>query len=246
VRYLTFKKKDVIFKRNLKQITTDLYSMVQAIEVKNEFLATIITTDNWILTKVLLQNCHYQFYVDDSLVVVSDREFLLFIPSFSVVQFLISPGMSFTFGYSSPLPGLASHPLVATGVKLKAVVESGFKPELLKNAKVISVTRCSKPSALGLAAKKLIDSSLLASISLGMVAHRLNTSPEVLSRTFRRDFGLTPIEYRSRVRINSAINLLVNGANILETAFDVGFNDLSRFYKQFQKITALSPGKYKL
>ena len=209
--------------------------MVQAIEVKNEFLATIITTDNWILTKVLLQNCHYQFYVDDSLVVVSDREFLLFIPSFSVVQFLISPGMSFTFGYSSPLPGLASHPLVATGVKLKAVVESGFKPELLKNAKVISVTRCSKPSALGLAAN-----------SLGMVAHRLNTSPEVLSRTFRRDFGLTPIEYRSRVRINSAINLLVNGANILETAFDVGFNDLSRFYKQFQKITALSPGKYKL
>lgn len=61
----------------------------------------------------------------------------------------------------------------------------------------------------------------------------------------KKDFGITPVEYRSRLRISSAIEHLVYGTTILETSFSVGFNDLSRFYKQFKKITLLSPGKYK-
>src|SRR5262245_32172787 len=62
---------------------------------------------------------------------------------------------------------------------------------------------------------------------------------------FKADFGLTPLDYQHRLRVSEAVNRLSRGEGILDTGYDVGFADTSRFYKNFRKITGTSPGKCK-
>jgi AraC-like DNA-binding protein len=45
-----------------------------------------------------------------------------------------------------------------------------------------------------------------------------------------------------QLRLADAPLKLANGEDIINVSQDVGYNDLSRFYKQFQKNTKTSPG----
>ena len=53
---------------------------------------------------------------------------------------------------------------------------------------------------------------------------------------------MTPLEYVHRLRLNDAYKLLSKGERIVDVSLDVGYNDLSRFYKQFRKHTRVPPG----
>ena len=98
-------------------------------------------------------------------------------------------------------------------------------------------------SPLSQKAKRFIAEHFTTSVLIGEVARTLGVSHAHLSRQFKADFGLTPVDYQHRVRVSEAINRLSRGEEILETGYDVGFADTSRFYKNFRKITGTSPGK---
>jgi AraC-like DNA-binding protein len=99
-----------------------------------------------------------------------------------------------------------------------------------------------KPSLLSLKAKRLIDANYLAYPSIARVAARLKVTHEHLSRQFKRDFQLSPSNYLRLLRVADAPLRLARGEEIINVSQDVGYNDLSRFYKQFRKTTNTSPG----
>ncbi|MGH9908785.1 MAG: helix-turn-helix domain-containing protein, partial [Pyrinomonadaceae bacterium] len=58
----------------------------------------------------------------------------------------------------------------------------------------------------------------------------------------KRDFEMSPNAYLRQLRVADVPLLLARGEEIVNVSLDVGYNDLSRFYKQFRKTTKTSPG----
>jgi AraC-like DNA-binding protein len=99
-----------------------------------------------------------------------------------------------------------------------------------------------KPSLLSIRAKKLIDENYMIHPSISALAARIGVTHAHLARQFKRDFGLTPSAYCNQLRIAAATFRLARGEEIIDISQDVGYNDLSRFYKQFRKNTTKTPG----
>lgn len=63
---------------------------------------------------------------------------------------------------------------------------------------------------------------------------------------FRKQVGLSTVEYISHFRIDTACRELIGTKkSVLEIAFDCGFRNVSNFNRQFRKITGCSPSKYR-
>ena len=101
-------------------------------------------------------------------------------------------------------------------------------------------------SPLSRNAKGLIASNYRADVAIAKIAVKLGVSHAHLSRQFKRDYGITPIDYRHRLRVSEAMSRLSRGDEILDVGYDVGFNDTKRFYEDFRKVTGTSPGKCRL
>ncbi len=64
-------------------------------------------------------------------------------------------------------------------------------------------------------------------------------------RVFKREFGLTPVEYIIRERLGEAKRLLRQPLNVADVCLRAGFNNLSHFQALFKKHEGLTPGAYK-
>ncbi len=60
-------------------------------------------------------------------------------------------------------------------------------------------------------------------------------------RIFKNLYGITPLEYLNRLRLEAAKKLLCGGSSVCETAYAVGFSDPLYFSKFFRKHTGLPP-----
>lgn len=104
---------------------------------------------------------------------------------------------------------------------------------------------CPQPTALSRKVKQALDESFMENIKLSDLAARLNVSPTVMGRYFKRSYGLSPLAYRNHMRVMSASLDLIAGSEIIESFQSVGFEDLSQFYKQFKRVTKATPGEYR-
>ena len=95
-------------------------------------------------------------------------------------------------------------------------------------------------------AKAAITQTYDGGPSISEIARKLRVSHAHLTRQFKRDFGLTPVDYRNRLRVIEAMGRLSKGEKILDVGHEVGFNDTSRFYDDFRRVTGTSPGKCRL
>lgn len=107
------------------------------------------------------------------------------------------------------------------------------------------IGRAGAPAPLAARAKAIIDAEYTSLLEIGRIAARLRTPPAVLSRTFKGAFGLPPVRYRHHVRIMDALMQFADGAVPAAVFQDVGFDDLSRFYKVFRKVACTAPGAYR-
>jgi AraC-like DNA-binding protein len=99
-------------------------------------------------------------------------------------------------------------------------------------------------SALTKRVKKLIDGSFQNESRLSEIAKSLRTNPAYMSRVVKRESGISPNAYRAQMRITHAALCLLQQRAITDVYQDVGYADLSRFYKQFRKVTTASPAMY--
>ncbi|CAN5853737.1 hypothetical protein BH20ACI4_BH20ACI4_32380 [soil metagenome] len=119
-------------------------------------------------------------------------------------------------------------------IQIVEILESG------KNAQFIEA--CPDVSLISLKTKRLIDENYQIFPSIARIAAHLKVSHSHLTRQFKKDYGIAPNAYLHKIRIADASLRLTQGEKIIEVSGDVGYNDLSRFYKQFRKSTTKSPG----
>lgn len=118
-----------------------------------------------------------------------------------------------------------------------------FAALLIKPLPFVSMEGETPVSPLSRKAKSLIASNYRTDVAIADIADELGVSHAHLSRQFKRDYGLTPVGYRNRLRVSEAMGRLSQGEKILDVGYDVGFNDTTRFYEDFRKVTGTSPGK---
>jgi AraC-like DNA-binding protein len=83
-------------------------------------------------------------------------------------------------------------------------------------------------------------------VSRWQLAEAVNASPDYVGRLFRRELGISPVEYVNRYRVHRACELLVKtGGSMKEIAAEVGIPDHAYFTRVFRKITGTTPQKYR-
>ncbi|MGN6551686.1 MAG: helix-turn-helix domain-containing protein [Pararhizobium sp.] len=72
-------------------------------------------------------------------------------------------------------------------------------------------------------------------------------TPSAFSRSFRRHTGFPLVQYVNRLRINLACQLLMSDVTtpITEICFEVGFNNLSNFNRQFLAQKGMPPSRFR-
>ncbi|MCB0384723.1 MAG: helix-turn-helix transcriptional regulator, partial [Bdellovibrionales bacterium] len=82
-------------------------------------------------------------------------------------------------------------------------------------------------------------------MSVAEVAKKLNVSHSFMTRAFKKAYGLTPVTYRTKLRIfESTKLLLLGGFDVTSAGHQVGFTDTARFNKQFRHLMNTVPSKY--
>ncbi|MCP5519985.1 MAG: helix-turn-helix transcriptional regulator [Verrucomicrobiales bacterium] len=78
------------------------------------------------------------------------------------------------------------------------------------------------------------------------VAHRCHLAPAYLSRLFRRFTDETPLQYLTRLKMDHAAELLLQGDHSVKwTAAAVGFQDPYHFSRVFKRVHGVAPGQFR-
>jgi two-component system response regulator YesN len=95
-------------------------------------------------------------------------------------------------------------------------------------------------------AKKIIEKNFAGDISLEQVAKHVHLSPAYLSELFKKETGMSFIDYKTIIRIEHAKKLLETPAmNISEISGKVGYSDPKYFSKLFKRITGKTIYEYR-
>lgn len=90
--------------------------------------------------------------------------------------------------------------------------------------------------------KDCLESCYAENLSLEKLAGIANLSPFHLIRVFRKEVGLPPHAYQTRLRLNHPKALLAQAATIGEAALSAGFFDQSHLTKHFRRVFGYPPG----
>lgn len=210
---------------------------------------TVITCVAWLLELYNLSAGELGFMSGGEFIRPGSKAFGVLYPPFSITvpTFKNVTGRLFGLADTKPLRAEYTGDSIVFDLMDEERPTSTFEAfELLKhgtNHQLVPLNP--KPSLLTLKTKRLIDNAYLEHLSIANIARHLGVTPEHVSRQFKRDFGLSPSAYLHKLRVADAPLRLARGEEILSVSHDVGYNDLSRFYKQFRKTTATSPGACK-
>ena len=91
-----------------------------------------------------------------------------------------------------------------------------------------------------------IEAHYAEPLTLPLVAKAAGLSVSRLAHVFKAHVGMSVTAYLNMVRVNSARDYLTNSSmRVSETAFQVGFGNLSHFNHVFRQATGLSPTQYR-
>ncbi len=97
-----------------------------------------------------------------------------------------------------------------------------------------------------LVAKAAIHARCAERIGLPELARAAGMSAEHLIRLFRKDEGITPIQYLWRYRVNQGTSLLRStGLSVGEVAAQCGFQTSYHFARMVKQLTGLTPTEYR-
>jgi AraC family cel operon transcriptional repressor len=80
----------------------------------------------------------------------------------------------------------------------------------------------------------------------GFLREKTGKTKEYICRSFRKYFNTTPSAYINTLRLNYVANMLLHSdRQILDLAYEAGFENISYFYQKFKQTFHLSPHKFR-
>jgi AraC-like DNA-binding protein len=188
-------------------------------------------------------------YLRGATQIPAGRRFALFLPPFAIVQALLERCEVDSVAWVFLPPADAALPpgpaLFATRDDWQPHSAANALDRLRTIGTATDVGRAHNPPPIAAKAKEIIDCEYETTLEIGALAAGFQVAPAVLSRAFKKGFGVPPVRYRHHIRVVDALTRLASGAVPVEVFQDVGFNDLSRFYKIFRKLACAAPGAYR-
>lgn len=93
----------------------------------------------------------------------------------------------------------------------------------------------------------LLEQSYLENIPISKFAQASNISISLFRSLFGKQYGMSPVQYRNRLRIGRATEILKEGScSVAEAAFACGFENVGYFCRSYKKITGETPQETKL
>ena len=100
--------------------------------------------------------------------------------------------------------------------------------------------------SIGELVKRFINDNISKKITLSDLSYHVHFSKATLTQHFRREFGLSIVEYMTNKRINLSKKLLLTtDATLNEIAFSCGYDDTEYFSRTFKKFTGLPPATWR-
>ena len=91
-----------------------------------------------------------------------------------------------------------------------------------------------------------IDNNLYSKITINDLVYRFNYNKDYIMRLFKREIGITIIDYINKKRIFNSLNDLKNTNNtIILISINYGFYSLEYYSETFNKIMGVSPSMYR-
>jgi AraC-like DNA-binding protein len=155
-------------------------------------------------------------------------------------------------------PVVTDPDLVAQALTLaKSFGDSGFALEkseqltrffgnLLLKSSHLPRHKISEPPHVIAAIKDHLSRCLEENFTLQQLAVAFGYNPFYLLRSFKKNVGFTPHEYRLNLRIDRAKELLRAGKSPAAVAAETGFVDQSHFHRTFRQFVAATPRQYQL
>lgn len=93
----------------------------------------------------------------------------------------------------------------------------------------------------------LLEQTYLENLPVSKFAQASNISISLFRQLFGKQYGMSPIQYRNRLRIDRAAAILSEGScTVSETAYACGFENIGYFCRYYKKITGETPQQTKL
>lgn len=236
----------VLSRQKTSHSSGGLYFFEDKLKINGILAATVITCTGWLVEFFELKSGEISFLNGEKEISPQGKNFGILYPPFTITR----PCFKNVKANLKGIAGIIELP--AKFIKCPSVFTTNFTESPKNIEQIINVLSSSgnfqtiefnpKASLLSLKAKKIIDENYLIYPSIARIANRLNISHEHLTRQFKHDFTMTPNAYLHQLRIADANFRLSQGEKIINVSNDVGYNDLSRFYKQFRKTNSQAPG----
>jgi len=243
---LEFSDDGKLARRKTAFLPDGAYFFEDQLQGKGVLTATIITCTAWLLEFFELKSGEIFFMCGEEQIRPNTKHFGALYSPFSITRPYFKNVKCYLKGIAASefLPEkFTSVPMIFETTYDESLTSAAQAIEILNSGENLQqIEAYPKASLLSVKTKKLIDENYLADPSIARIAARLNVSHAHLSRQFKNDFGMSPSNYFRQLRVADAPLLLAKGEAIIDVSQDVGYNDLSRFYKQFRQTTNTSPG----
>ena len=132
----------------------------------------------------------------------------LYIPPFSVIEWVLSPGtVEFVaiIKLGPIVDGLPKKPLVFDWEEKQFPSSKGEFDKIVSNINHSeSIARFSQPCEVTRLLKQEIDQHYKTNLRIEKIAQKLGVNHAVMSRKFKKNIGLSPVAYRNRLRISDS------------------------------------------
>ena len=112
-----------------------------------------------------------------------------------------------------------------------------------------STAKLSSGANYALLARRMIDEGVENGMSpkIEDIANSLHINRYYLRNVFFKQFGISPVSYRQRVRLECAANLLrLTEHPIKQIAMRVGYDDALAFAKEFKRLYGISASEFRM
>lgn len=173
----------------------------------------------------------------------------VFLPPYSIAQWTIhsSPVRWLAFMGNFNLPPELKHKRFYFSIKNLEYPKNRdqFVPWLVAHyGHSRSLTEQNRTSAVAEQLKNLIDCEFQNELTISQMAHQLNKSRVVLSRAFTQAYGLSPVEYRNKLRIFEGIRFFSSYDRISDVSSFSGFKHQGQYIRSFKTYLGTTPKTY--
>lgn len=172
----------------------------------------------------------------------------VYIPPYSLLQWKVAAGEYEWIGFSWESESNFPEEMAFTfswNLKNKITTLSDLKKIIKSIPKKIDIYHEDFSSAVSSKTKNYIDKNFRTSFKLTEMSEHLKVPHSTLTHYFKKSFGLSPVEYRKRLRAADSLRLMIGNKQKTHQAFaHTGFEDYSRFYRNIKATYGSSPNKY--